>query len=212
MTLFLQIHPEDPQPRLIRRAVELLRNGALIVYPSDTGYTFGCLAASLDAQGQLRRIRQLDERHLLALCVANLAQAAQFGQIPNAAFRLIRPLVPGPFTFILRATKEAPRRLQDPKRKTVGVRLPDHVIAQALISELGEPLISSSLILPGEEQSLSDPFDIRERLDQQVQAVVDGGYIPHQPSTVLDLSGAEPVLIRQGAGLIPGLSPPERGG
>lgn len=211
MALFLQIHPEDPQPRLIRRAVDLLREGALIVYPSDSGYTFGCQASSLEAQAQLRRIRQLGERHLLALCCADLAQAAQFGLIPNAAFRLIRPLVPGPFTFILRATREAPRRLQDPKRKTVGVRIPDHVIAQALIAELGEPLISASLILPGEEESLPDPFDIRERLEHQVQAVLDGGYLPHHPSTILDLSGDEPVLIRQGAGLVPGLSPPEQG-
>lgn len=207
MALFFQIHPHDPQPRLIRRAVELIRDGALLVYPSDSGYTLGCRANALEAQAQLRRIRQLDEKHLLALCCADLAQAAQFGQIPNTAFRLIRPLVPGPFTFILRATREAPRRLQDPKRKTVGVRIPDHVIAQALIVELGEALISASLILPGEEESPADPFDIRERLDHLVDAVLDGGYLPHQPSTVLDLSGDTPLLIRQGTGRVPGLSP-----
>jgi tRNA threonylcarbamoyl adenosine modification protein (Sua5/YciO/YrdC/YwlC family) len=211
MALFFQIHPHDPQPRLIRRAVELIRDGALLVYPSDSGYTLGCRANALEAQAQLRRIRQLDERHLLALCCADLAQAAQFCQIPNPAFRLVRPLVPGPFTFILRASKEAPRRLQDNKRKTVGVRIPAHVIAQALIAELGEPLISASLILPGEEESLPDPFDIRERLDHQVEAVLDGGYLPHLPSTILDLSGDEPVLIRQGTGRVPGLSPPDGG-
>ncbi len=158
-----------------------------------------------DALERFKRLRQLDDRHQFSLCCADLAQAARFAQIPNAAFRLMKSLVPGPFTFILKASKEVPRRLQQPKRKTIGIRLPDNPIALALVAALGEPLVTATLLLPGDDEPLSDPYDIRERLANQVDMVVDGGTLDTEPTTVVDLTEDSPSIVRQGKGVVPGL-------
>jgi len=203
MALFLQVHPQTPQPRLIRQAVEVIRAGGLIVYPTDTSYAFGCRLDSKDALDRIRRIRQLDEGHNFTLVCKDLSQVATFAKIGNEAFRLIKSLTPGPYTFILKATRETPRRLQHPKRKTIGIRLPRHAITQALVLELEEPLFSSTLILPGEEEAMADPYDIRQRLDNEVDLIVDADYIPYAPSTVIGLTEDRPELIRQGQGDVP---------
>ncbi|BBL70310.1 L-threonylcarbamoyladenylate synthase [Methylogaea oryzae] len=205
MAQFLQVHPDDPQPRLIEKAVEKLRQGALIVYPTDSSYALACQLDDKDALERFKRLRQLDDRHQFSLCCADLAQAARFAQIPNAAFRLMKSLVPGPFTFILKASKEVPRRLQQPKRKTIGIRLPDNPIALALVAALGEPLVTATLLLPGDDEPLSDPYDIRERLANQVDMVVDGGTLDTEPTTVVDLTEDSPSIVRQGKGVVPGL-------
>lgn len=204
MAQLLQIHPDDPQPRLVARAVEALRSSGVIVYPTDSSYALACQLDDKDALGRIKRLRQLGDNYQFTLCCADLAQAARFGQIPNAAFRLMRSLVPGPFTFILRASKEVPRRLQQPKRKTIGVRIPDNAVAQALVVAMGEPVVTTTLLLPGEDDVLSDPYDIRERLDHQVDAVIDGGYLQYEPTTVVDLTEETLGIVRQGKGVVPG--------
>lgn len=206
MTQFLQIHPDDPQPRLIEKTVERLRQGALIVYPTDSCYALGCQLDDKEVLERLKRLRQLDDRYQFTLCCADLAQAARFGQIPNAAFRLMKSLVPGPFTFILKASKEVPRRLQQPRRKTIGVRVPANEIAKALVTALGEPMVTATLILPGEEDPMPDPYDIKEQLANQVDILIDGGYLPYEPTTVVDMTDDVPGIVRQGKGVVPGLS------
>jgi tRNA threonylcarbamoyl adenosine modification protein (Sua5/YciO/YrdC/YwlC family) len=203
MALFLQVHPQTPQPRLIRQTVEVIRAGGLIIYPTDTSYAFGCRLDSKDALDRIRRIRQKDEAHQFTLVCKDLSQVATFAKISNDAFRLIKSLTPGPYTFILKATRETPRRLQHPKRKTIGIRLPRHAITQALVLELDEPLFSSTLILPGEEEAMTDPYEIRQRLDNEVDLIVDADYIPYAPSTVIGLTEDVPELIRQGQGEVP---------
>lgn len=205
MAQFLRIHPDDPQPRLIEKAVEKLRRGALIVYPTESSYALACQLDDKETLERLKRLRQLDDRHQFSLCCADLAQAAQFGQIPNAAFRLMKSLVPGPFTFILKASKEVPRRLQQPRRKTIGVRVPANVIAHALVATLGEPIVTATLILPGDKEPLSDPHAIRERLASLVDIVVNGGYLLYEPSTVVDMTDDVPSIVRQGKGVVPGV-------
>lgn len=205
MAQLLQVHPDDPQPRLIEKAVEKLRQGALIAYPTDSSYALACQLDDKEALERLKRLRQLDDRHQFSLCCADLAQAARFAQIPNAAFRLMKSLAPGPFTFILKASKEVPRRLQQPKRKTIGVRLPDNVIAHALVAALGEPMVTATLMLPGDDKPLSDPYDIRERLANLVDMVVDGGTLDCEPTTVVDMTEDSPSIVRQGKGVVPGL-------
>lgn len=205
MAQILQLHPQDPQARLIARAVEALRQGALLAYPTDSSYGLACQLDDKDALERLKRLRQLDDRHQFSLCCADLAQAARFGQIPNVAFRLMKTLVPGPFTFILKASKEVPRRLQQPKRKTIGVRIPANAIAHALVAALGEPMVTASLLLPGEDEALADPYDIRDRLANQVDLVLDGGYLLPELSTVVDMTEETPHIVRQGVGVVPGL-------
>ncbi|QSA98360.1 L-threonylcarbamoyladenylate synthase [Methylococcus sp. EFPC2] len=200
MVQFVSIHPKTPQPRLIQRAADVVRGGGLIVYPTDTCYAFGCRLDSKDASDRIRRIRQLEESHNFTIICHDLSQAAAFAKIGNEAFRLIKSLTPGPYTFILKATRETPKRLQHPKRKTIGIRLPDHAITQALVAELGEPLFSSTLLLPGDEDALSDPYDIRERLDNEVDLIVDADVVPAEYSTVIGLTEDVPELIRQGKG------------
>lgn len=200
MVQFFSIHPKTPQPRLIQRTVDVIRDGGLIVYPTDTSYAFGCRLDSKDALDRIRRIRQLGEHHNFTIICRDLSQAATFAKIGNESFRLIKSLTPGPYTFILKATRETPKRLQHPKRKTIGIRLPDHAITQALVVELGEPLFSSTLILPGDEDALSDPYDIRERLDNEVDLIVDADIVPAESSTVIGLTEDTPELIRQGKG------------
>lgn len=205
MAQFLQLHPDDPQPRLIEKAVEKLRQGALIVYPTDATYALACQLDDKDALERLKRLRQLDDRHQFSLCCADLAQAAQFAQIPNAAFRVMKSLTPGPFTFVLKASKELPRRLQQPKRKTIGIRLPDNPIAHALVAALGEPMVTATLVLPGDDEPLTDPYDIRERLANLVDMVVDGGTLDREPTTVVDMTEDTPSIVRQGKGIATGV-------
>lgn len=205
MAQILQLHPQDPQARLIARAAEALRQGALLVYPTDSSYGLACQLDNKEVLERLKRLRQLDDRHQFSLCCADLAQAARFGQIPNVAFRLMKSLVPGPFTFILKASKEVPRRLQQPKRKTIGVRIPGNAIAHALVDALGEPLVTATLLLPGDEEALADPYDIRDRLANQVDLVLDGGYLLPELSTVVDMTEETFHIVRQGIGVVPGL-------
>ena len=200
MALLLQIHPDNPQERLIKQAVEIIRRGGLVVYPTDSAYALGCHIGDKLALDRIRAIRQLDKNHNFTLVCKDLSELATYARVNNSAFRLLKNHTPGPFTFILDATGEVPRRLMHPKRKTIGLRVPSHPITQALLAELGEPIMTSSLIMPGEELPLTDPFDIRELLDHHVELVIDGGFCGLDPTTVIDLTEGEPVLVRQGRG------------
>lgn len=200
MSQFFQIHAETPQPRLIRQAVDRLRGGAVIVYPTDSGYALGCLSGDKDAIERIRRIRCLDERHNFTLVCRDLSEIATYAKVDNSTYRLLKQLTPGPYTFILNATREVPRRLQHPKRKTIGIRVPDNAIAQALLAELGEPLLSTTLILPGDDLPLTDPYEFRSRLEHQVDLIIDGGYGDLESTTVIDLVDGVPVVVRQGKG------------
>ncbi|CAL1241416.1 L-threonylcarbamoyladenylate synthase [Candidatus Methylocalor cossyra] len=201
MAQYFHIHPHDPQPRLIRRSVEILREGGLIVYPTDSAYAFGCRMENKDALERIRRLRQLQEDHHFTLVCADLSQISTFAKINNEAFRLIKSLTPGPYTFILPATRETPRRLQHPKRKTIGIRLPDNPITLALVAELNAPLFSSTLILPGEEDALTDPEDIRRRLEKAVDLIIDGGAVAYAPTTVIGCTEDKPEILRPGKGI-----------
>ncbi len=200
MSQFFHIHPDNPQPRLIAHAVEIIRDGGVIVYPTDSGYALGCHLGDKQAVTRLRRIRNLDERHHLTLVCSDLSQIATYARLDNSNYRLIKAHTPGPYTFILEATREVPRRLMHPKRKTIGLRIPDNRIAQALLRELGEPLMSTTLILPGEELPLTDPYEIRQILEHDVDLVIDGGFCGFEPTTVVDLTGDTPKILRKGAG------------
>ncbi len=200
MAQYFEIHPETPQRRLIRRAVEIVRDGGVIVYPTDSCYALGCYLGDKAGQDRIRRIRRLGEQRNFTLVCRDLSEIGTYAQVDNQAYRLLKGLTPGPYTFILRATREVPRRLQNPKRKTIGIRVPDNPIAQALLDELGEPLMSSTLLLPEEELVLTDPADIRRRLEHDVDLVIDGGNCGLEPSTVLDLTGPEPQVVRKGRG------------
>jgi len=197
---FFQIHPDNPQPRLIRRAVDIVRNGGVIVYPTDSSYALGCAIGDKAAMERIRRIRRIDDKHDLTLVCRDLTEIANYAKISNQAFRLIKGLTPGPYTFIHQATKQVPRRLQNPKRKTIGIRIPDNTIAQELLRELGEPLMSSTLLLPGDEMPLTDPYETRMILDHVVDLVIDGGYCGYEPTTVVDMVDEIPVVVRQGKG------------
>ena len=200
MARFLDIHPDDPQPRLISQAVEIVRSGGLIAYPTDSCYALGAQLGNKDALDRIRTIRQLDDKHHFTLVCKDFAQLGQLVQIDNDVFRSIKAVTPGSYTFILPATKEVPRRLLHPKKKTVGVRIPDHRVVQALLAELGEPLLSSTLLLPDHEAPLTQGWEIKEELDNAVDAVIDSGECGTEPTTVIDLSGDEPEIIRKGAG------------
>lgn len=200
MAQFFQIHPENPQPRLIRRAVEILREGGIIVYPTDSCYALGCAIGDKTAMDRIIRIRRLDDRHNFTLVCRDLSELGDYAKVGNQAFRLLKSHTPGPFTFIHKATKLVPRRLQNPRRLTIGIRVPDHVIAQALLTELGEPMLSTSLILPGQELPLIDPFEMRTQLDHLVDLVIDGGACGIEPTTVVDMVEDTPLVIRQGKG------------
>jgi tRNA threonylcarbamoyl adenosine modification protein (Sua5/YciO/YrdC/YwlC family) len=200
MTQFFSIHPDNPQPRLIKQAAELLRNGAVIVYPTDSGYALGCHLDDKGAVARIRQIRGLDDKHLMTLMCRDLSELARYARVDNAQFRLLKNNTPGSYTFILEATKEVPRRLQHPKRSTVGLRIPDHPIALALLEELGEPLLSSTLILPEANEPLTDVDEIREHLERLVDLVIEGGTVGIESTTVIDLTDAAPVLVRRGKG------------
>jgi tRNA threonylcarbamoyl adenosine modification protein (Sua5/YciO/YrdC/YwlC family) len=200
MAQFFSIHPDNPQPRLIRQAAEMLRDGAVIVYPTDSGYALGCHLDDKDAVTRIRQIRELDDKHHLTLMCRDLSELARYARVDNAQFRLLKNNTPGSYTFILEATKEVPRRLQHPKRSTIGLRIPDHPVALALLEELGEPLLSSTLILPDAPQPMTDVDEIREHLERVVDLVIEGGSVGIEPSTVIDLTGVVPVLVRRGKG------------
>lgn len=200
MSQFFQIHPENPQVRLIHRAVEILRDGGLIIYPTDSSYALGCLMGDKDAQDRIRAIRRVDDRHNFTLVCRDLTEISVYAKVDNVAYRLLKGLTPGPYTFLLTATREVPRRLQNPKRKTIGLRVPDNAIAQALLADLGEPLMSSTLSLPGEEMPLTDPYEMRDILGHAVDLVIDGGHCGFEPTTVVDLTGDSPEVVRVGRG------------
>jgi tRNA threonylcarbamoyl adenosine modification protein (Sua5/YciO/YrdC/YwlC family) len=197
---YFQVHPQNPQLRLLRRGVEMIREGAVVVYPTDSSYALGCHIGDKGAMERIRRIRKLDERHNFTLVCRDLSEIATYAKVDNSAYRLIKSLTPGPYTFILTATHEVPRRLQHPRRRTIGIRVPDNAIAQALLAELGAPLMSTTLILPGREWPLADPEEIREALGNQVDLVIDGGNCGIEPTTVVDLVEGTPQVSRRGKG------------
>lgn len=204
MSQFFQIHPENPQSRLIKQSVEIVRRGGLIVYPTDSAYALGCHIGDKMALERIRMIRQLGKEHNFTLMCRDLSELATYAKVDNQVFRAIKAHTPGPYTFVLPATSEVPRRLMHPKRKTIGMRVPENKIALALMEELGEPLMSSTLILPGDELPLTDPYDIREVLEHQLELVIDGGYCGMEATTVIDFTEETPQLIRQGLGSIEG--------
>jgi tRNA threonylcarbamoyl adenosine modification protein (Sua5/YciO/YrdC/YwlC family) len=200
MARYYDVHPVDPQRRAITQVVDVVRSGGLIAYPTDSCFALGCALGNREGLERIRAIRHLDEQHHFTLVCRDFAQLGQFVQVSNAMFRLVKASTPGSYTFILPATKEVPRRLMHPRKKTVGVRIPEHVVAQALLTELGEPLLSSTLLLPDQETPLTQGWEIKEELDNVVDAVIDSGECGTEPTTVVDLSGDEPEIIRKGAG------------
>lgn len=200
MSQFFTIHPINPQARLVHRAVEILRDGGVVVYPTDSCYALGCLLGDKAAMDRIRALREADKDHNFTLVCRDLSEIATYARVDNPTFRLLKAHTPGPYTFILPATHEVPRRLQHPKRKTIGIRIPEHVVAQAILAELGEPLMSSTLILPGNDTPLTDPEEMRDRLEHQVDLVIDGGPCGFQPTTVVDVSSGVPRIAREGRG------------
>ncbi len=200
MSQFFAIHPANPQPRLIRQAAEIVRAGGVIVYPTDSCYALGCHIGDKDAAERLRRIRRVDETHHFTLVCRDLSEIANFAKVDNAQYRLLKSATPGPYTFLLEASREVPRRLAHPKRRTIGLRVPEHVVAQALLEELGEPMLSTTLLLPDLDEPLNDANEIRDRLERLVDLVIDGGPCGLTPTTVVDLTASEPRLVRAGAG------------
>jgi len=197
---YFDVHPDNPQPRAVQQIVGLVRDGGLIAYPTDSCYALGCQMGNAAGLSRIREIRRLDDRHHFTLVCSDFAQLGQFVQVDNSIFRLVRAVTPGSYTFILPATREVPRRLMHPRKRTVGVRIPKHTVTQAILAELGEPLVSSTLLLPGEDDPLTAGWEIKERLDHAVDAVVDAGECGTVPTTVIDLSQDEPVIVRRGAG------------
>lgn len=200
MSQFFQIHPDNPQARLIKQAVEIIRDGGVVVYPTDSSYAVGCSMGNKAGIERIRRLRQLDDKHNFTLACRDLSQLGLFAKVDTAAFRLLKTNLPGPYTIILNATREVPRMLLHPKRRTIGLRVPAQPIAQALLAELGEPLMSVSLILPGESEPMSDPYQIRQMLEHQVDLIIDGGYGGVEASTVISLVDGEPEIVRVGCG------------
>jgi tRNA threonylcarbamoyl adenosine modification protein (Sua5/YciO/YrdC/YwlC family) len=200
MAKYFDVHPDNPQPRLLGQVVALLREGGLIAYPTDSCYALGCKLGNREGIDRIRQIRKLDDRHHFTVVCQDFARLGQYVHISNSVFRLIKASTPGGYTFILPATKEVPRRLWHPRKRTIGVRIPHHTVAQALLAELGEPLVSSTLLLPGDEEPMTEGWEIKERLDHVIDAVVDAGECGTVPTTVVDLSGGEPEILRRGAG------------
>ena len=200
MAKYFDVHPDNPQPRSIGQVVDLIRGDGLIAYPTDSCFALGCRMGSKDALDRIRAIRHLDDRHHFTLMCRDFAQLGQFVTINNALFRAVKASTPGPYTFILPATKEVPRRLLHPKKKTVGVRITAHTTAQAILAELGEPLVSSTLLLPGETEAMTQGWEIKEALDHVIDAVIDSGECGTEPTTVVDLSEGAPEILRVGAG------------
>jgi tRNA threonylcarbamoyl adenosine modification protein (Sua5/YciO/YrdC/YwlC family) len=200
MAQYFVIHPQNPQARLVHQAAEILREGGIVAYPTDSSYALGCMLGNKEAQQRIRAIRAVDEGHHFTLICRDLAELATYAQVDNSQFRLIKANTPGPYTFILKATREVPRRLQHPRRSTIGLRVPDHAVTQAMLAELDQPLLSMTLLLADEAEPLNEAWEIRERLEHQLDLVIDAGACPAQPTTVIDLTGDAPQLVRQGAG------------
>jgi tRNA threonylcarbamoyl adenosine modification protein (Sua5/YciO/YrdC/YwlC family) len=200
MARYFDIHPANPQRRAIVQVAGVVREGGVIAYPTDSCYALGCQLGNKEGIERIRSIRHLDDRHHLTLVCQDFAQLGRFVHVPNRVFRAIKAATPGRYTFILEATKEVPRRLQHPGKKTIGVRIPDHVVTQALLAELGEPLVSSTLLLPGQDDPLTQGWEINEQLGDVVDAVIDSGDCGTEPTTVIDFSGDEPEIVRRGAG------------
>lgn len=202
MARYLTIHPEDPQPRLLVQAAEVVRDGGVVAIPTDSCYALGCRLGDKDAVERIRRIRDVDERHHLTLMCRDLSEIAQFARVDNTQYRLLKATTPGSYTFILEGTKELPRRVLHPKRKTIGLRVPAHKVALALLEELGEPLLTSTLMLPGDEAPLTEGWEIQERLDDHLELILDGGFCGTEPTTILDLTSMPPTLVRAGRGAL----------
>ena len=200
MCQYFSIHPESPQQRLIVQVTDIVRRGGVIVYPTDSVYALGCHIGDKQALDRIRNIRSVDKHHNFTLLCRDLSELASYARVNNTVFRVLKANTPGPFTFILPASSEVPRRLMHPKRKTVGIRVPDSAIAQALLDELGEPMMTVTLIMPGDDYPLTDPYDIRQTLQGRVDAIVDGGYCGLEPTTVVDMTGDQPEMRRQGMG------------
>ena len=203
MAQYFEIHPENPQLRLIHRVVDLLNTGAVIVYPTDSSYALACLVDDKKALERIRNIRHLNDQHSFTLICSTMAQISEFGKIDNDAHRMIKTLTPGPYTFVLKATRELPKRLLHVKRKSVGFRIPDHPVALGIMENLGAPLFSTTMILPGEHHAMESPWEIREQLEHQVDLVIDSGYIVYQPTTIISFVDDEPEVIREGKGELP---------
>lgn len=200
MARYLDVHPVDPQPRAIAQVGRILREGGLVAYPTDSGYALGAMIGDQHAKDRIHQIRRLDDKHHFTLMCSDFAQLGHFVHLDNWVFRAVKAATPGPYTFILPATHEVPRRLLHPKKKTVGVRIPDNAVVRALLAEVGEPLLTSTLILPGETEPMTDGWTVKETLDHVVDAVVDAGEVIAEPTTVVDLTGDEPEVVRRGAG------------
>ena len=200
MSQLFEVHPDNPQPRLLKQAAQILHAGGVAAVPTDSSYALVCHLDDKAAAERLRRIRQVDDKHHLTLLCRDLSELATYARVDNQQYRLLKLGTPGPFTFILEATKEVPRRLSHPSRRTIGLRVPDHAVTQALLEQLGQPLIATTLIAPGETEPMNEASEIRDRFQKLVQAVVDAGACPMQPTTVVDLTGDAPVLVRQGRG------------
>ena len=200
MSQYFEVHPDNPQPRLIRQAVQLLHSGGVCAVPTDSSYALVCHLDDKVAAEAMRRIRQVDDKHHLTLLCRDLSELASYARVDNRQYRLLKLGTPGPYTFILEATKEVPRRLSHPARRTIGLRVPEHKVTQALLAELGQPLLATTLIAPGDSDPLNDPDEIRQRFQKLLAAVVDAGACPMAPTTVIDLTDAQPQLVRQGRG------------
>ncbi len=202
MSQFFTIHPENPQQRLLNQAADIVRGGGIIVYPTDSGYALGCHIGDKNALERVRSIRQLDAKHNFTLVCRDLSELAVYAKVDNVAYRILRSHTPGAYTFVLQASNEVPRRLKHPKRKTIGIRVPDNNIAQGLLAAMDEPLMSVTLIMPGETLPLLDPYEIRDLLGHQVELVIDGGFCGMAPTSIIDLSSDSPQVLREGAGCI----------
>ena len=200
MSQFFQVHPDNPQARLIRQAAEIVRDGGVVIYPTDSSYAIGCQIGDKAAMDRIRQIRRLDADHNFTLIGRSLSELSVYTKLDNQAHRLIKSLTPGPYTFILQATKQVPKRLMHPKRKTIGVRIPDNRVALALLDELNEPLLSSTLILPGDDMPMMDPYEMNQTLGHSVDLIIDGGYCGYEPTSVIDLHGETPRVLRAGKG------------
>lgn len=200
MSQYFYIHPDNPQTRLVKQAVALIRDGAVVAYPTDSAYALGCHLGDKPALERIIRIRELNDRHNFTLLCRDLSEIANYAKVDNATYRLLKAHTPGAYTFILAATGEVPRRILHPRRKTIGIRVPDHAICRALLGELNEPLLTTTLQLPGDVEPLNDPEEIRERVGSRLDLIIDGGFGALEPTTVVDLSGDEPVILREGRG------------
>ncbi|HLN78697.1 MAG TPA: L-threonylcarbamoyladenylate synthase [Nocardioidaceae bacterium] len=200
MATYFDVHPVDPQPRSIAQVVQIMRDGGVVAYPTDSGFALGCQMGNQDGLARMRQIRHLDDKHHFTLLCKDFAQLGQLVHIDNSVFRAIKAATPGSYTFILPATSEVPRKLLHPKKRTVGVRIPDHKVAQAILTEIGEPIVTTTLLLPGDEEPMTLGWEIKERLDHQVDAVIDSGDAGKEPTTVVDFSSGAPEIVRRGAG------------